>query len=134
MTIKVSDERGMPMPANLSISVVDDQLLTFADDKSSNILSWMLMESDIKGTVEEPNFYFDKSEEKADLALNYLLMTAGWRRFTWEEIRQGKKQRIAYNNEKAILSGIVKSSFDNKPLEGVEVALGNDLKTCILQA
>ena len=129
MTIKVSDERGMPMPANLSISVVDDQLLTFADDKSSNILSWMLMESDIKGTVEEPNFYFDKSEEKADLALDYLLMTAGWRRFTWEEIRQGKKQRIAYNNEKAILSGIVKSSFDNKPLEGVEVALGNDLKT-----
>ncbi len=128
MTIKVSDERGMPMPANLSISVVDDQLLSFADDKSSNILSWMLMESDIKGTVEEPNFYFDESEEKADLALDYLLMTAGWRRFTWEEIRQGKKQTITYNNEKAILSGTVKSSFDHKPLAGVEITLGNNLK------
>ncbi|MGL4363897.1 MAG: MG2 domain-containing protein, partial [Bacteroidales bacterium] len=65
MTINVKDERGMPMPAQLSLSVVNDQLLSFADDKSSNILSWLLVESDLKGKVEEPNFYFDKKEAKA---------------------------------------------------------------------
>jgi len=39
MTISVKDERGMPMPANLSMAVVNDQFLTFADDKTGNILS-----------------------------------------------------------------------------------------------
>ena len=129
MTIKVSDERGMPMPANLSISVVDDQLLTFADDKSSNILSWMLMEADLRGTIYEPNFYFDKTEEKADLALDYLLMTAGWRRFTWTEIKENKQKRITYKNEKTELSGIIRSAADKQPLENVQVKMSNGLST-----
>jgi hypothetical protein len=39
MTVKVTDERGMPMPAQLSLAVVNDQMLSFADDKSGTILS-----------------------------------------------------------------------------------------------
>ena len=69
------------MPANLSISVVNDQLLSFANDKSGNILSQLLLQQDIKEKIEEPAFFFDKKEEKADKALDYLLMTSGWRRF-----------------------------------------------------
>ena len=124
MTIKVSDERGMPMPANLSVSVVDDQLLAFADDKSSNILSWMLMEADIKRKVEEPNFYFDKKEPKADLALNYLLMTSGWRRFIWKDIRENKKPVISHHNEKAEIGGTIFAAHTSKPLKGVTITLG----------
>ena len=43
MIVRVKDERGMPMPAQLSLAVSDDQLLTFADDKSGNILSQLLL-------------------------------------------------------------------------------------------
>lgn len=88
MTIKVKDERGMPMPGDFSLSVVDDKLLTFADDKQGHILSHMLLESDLKGEIIEPNFYFDKKEKKAAQALDYLMMTQGWRRFNWQEIQQ----------------------------------------------
>ena len=105
MTVKVTDERGMPMPANLSLAVADDQLLSFADDKSSNILSWLLMESDIKDKVEEPNFYFDPKEEKADQALDFLLMTSGWRRFTWEQIEDQKLPDWAYQGESKDIEG-----------------------------
>ncbi len=125
MTIKVSDERGMPMPANLSVAVVDDQLLSFADDKSSNILSWMLMEADIKRKVEEPNFYFDKKEEKAHLALDYLLMTSGWRRFIWKQIREGTKPTIRQYGEKAIIAGKITDPQTGKPMAKVEVKLEN---------
>lgn len=129
MTIKVTDERGMPMPANLSVAVVDDQLLAFADDKSSNILSWMLMEADIRGKVEDPNFYFDPKEEKADQALDYLLMTAGWRRFVWKDIREGKTPPIAHANEQAMIKGLVLDVYSRKPIANTKVMLNNEFQT-----
>ncbi|HTK82137.1 MAG TPA: MG2 domain-containing protein, partial [Bacteroidota bacterium] len=36
LTILATDERGVPAPANLSLAVVDDKLLSFADDRSGN--------------------------------------------------------------------------------------------------
>jgi len=107
LTIRISDENGMPIPAHLSLSVVDDQLLSFADDKSSNILSHMLVEADIKGKVEEPKFYFDANEPKADQALDYLLMTSGWRRFTWKQISGNQYPNIQYQGERAVIAGTV---------------------------
>ncbi|MEM7105001.1 MAG: MG2 domain-containing protein [Bacteroidota bacterium] len=106
LKVKVKDERGMPMPADLSLAVADDQLLSFADDKSSNILSWMLMEADLADEVYEPNFYFKEDEEKAELALDYLLMTNGWRRYTWKQIKEDEPvANIA--GERAVIGGVV---------------------------
>lgn len=127
LTVKVKDERGMPMPANLSLSVVNDQLLSFADDKSSNILSWMLVEGELKGKVEEPNFYFDEKEplEKRTVALDYLLMTAGWRRYTWKEILSDQARIVTHQAEKAVIAGTIWNSNENKPLKGAKVFSDN---------
>ncbi len=127
MTIEVSDQRGVPMPADLSLAVADDQLLTFADDKSSNILSWLLMEADLAGEVEEPNFYFDAAEEKAELALDYLLMTSGWRRFTWEQVRNDLPI-AGYPNEANVISGVVLGK-ENEPLQNAIIKIeGKDIQ------
>lgn len=107
MDIEVTDERGLPMPANLSLAVVDDKLLSFADDKSSNILSSLLLENDLKTKIEEPQFYFNDKEAKADEALDYLLMTDGWRRFTWEKVMAEDFPAIQFEGEKAIIKGKV---------------------------
>lgn len=107
MNIEVTDERGLPMPANLSMAVVDDKLLSFADDKSSNILSSLLLENDLKTKIEEPQFYFNDKETKADEALDYLLMTDGWRRFTWEKVMAEDFPAIQFEGEKAIIKGKV---------------------------
>ena len=121
MTINVTDENEKPTAADLSLSVVDDQLLAFADDKSSNIMSWLLVESDIREKVEEPNFYFDPKEEKADKALDYLLMTAGWRRYSWDRINQGYLPVTPYKNEAAQVWGFVYDNHNYKPLENATV-------------
>jgi hypothetical protein len=105
LDISVTDERGVPMPANLSLSVVDDKLLSFADDKSSTILSHLLVEADLKGKVIEPRFYFDKKEEKAAQARDLLMLTHGWRKFTWQQI-QKPSIFLNYVAEKSILAGI----------------------------
>lgn len=125
MTLLVRDERGLPMPANLALSVVNDQLLSFADDKSGNILSELLLQQDLREKVEEPAFYFNKKEEKADEALDYLLMTSGWRRFTWEKIMGDELPAITCQGEKAIVAGMIMDAGTGKAIANAKIKVGN---------
>lgn len=72
------EDRFLP---NLSVAVVDDKRWTFADDKQDHILSWLLMNSELKGKVEEPQFYFKKEEPRAIPALDLVMLTHGYRYF-----------------------------------------------------
>ncbi len=109
VTVRTTDENGIPVPAILSMNVLNDQLLNFADDKSGNILSAMLLEKDLKQKVDEPNFYFDKTEAKSAEALDYLMLTSGWRRFTWKQILKNEQPLITHNGEKA---NVVITTYD----------------------
>lgn len=123
MTITAADETGMRMPGNFSLAVSDDQLLSFADDKSSTILSHMMVESDLKGKIEEPRFYFDPKQEKADRALDLLMMTRGWRRFTWRQMIEDEIPAITNSPEKAIIAGFVMDQSTNKGVPGTLVRI-----------
>lgn len=87
--VQAVDERGLPVPnAALAVRVVDDQNLAFADDKQSTLASWLLAEADLRGAVKEPRWYFDPEHQKeAPAALDLVLLTHGWRRFTWEKVQ-----------------------------------------------
>ncbi|WNJ16650.1 MG2 domain-containing protein [Pontibacter sp. G13] len=113
MTVSVSDYLGRPLPAQLSVAVTDDQILTFADDKSHNILSWLLMGADLRGDIQEPYFYFDKTEEKAVPARDLVMLTHGWRRFTWEEITADHLPGIKQIAEQREVSGLVLDAQGN---------------------
>ncbi|MDB5283900.1 MAG: large extracellular alpha-helical protein, partial [Bacteroidota bacterium] len=126
MNIKVTDEKGLPMPGNFSLAVVDDNLLSFADDKQGNILSKILLEPDLKEKVEEPNFYFDTKEPKADKALDLLMMTSGWRRYTWKQVINEEFILPKYQGEKAEITGVVYDGNTRKPLAGAVVKLQQD--------
>ncbi len=88
LRVQALDERGLPVPnAALAVRVIDDQNLAFADDKQSTLASWLLAEADLHGTVHEPRWYFEPEHAKeAPAALDLVLLTHGWRRFTWETL------------------------------------------------
>lgn len=70
---------------NFSISVTDpDQVKDFPDQ--DNILSDLLLTSDIKGYVYHPGWYFRNKDTTTLQALDLVMMTNGWRRFAWEKI------------------------------------------------
>ncbi|MEM0998639.1 MAG: MG2 domain-containing protein [Bacteroidota bacterium] len=121
MTVKVTDERGMPMPAHLSLSVVNDQLLSFADDKEGHIVSKLLLEPDLNEKVEEPKFYFDQEEEKSLAALDYLMLTSGWRRFKWEEVLTDRLPTLVHQGERALIVGFVKDAYNGQPIANATV-------------
>ncbi|MBP6731051.1 MAG: hypothetical protein KA149_03275 [Chitinophagales bacterium] len=131
MNIRVTDENGLPVQGNFSLSVVDDNLLSFADDKQGTILSKILLEPDLKEKVEEPDFYFNKKEAKADKALDLLMLTSGWRKYAWKQINDEDLPEVKFASEKAVFSGIVYDGYNGKPLPGTELKLTASGKTAI---
>lgn len=136
LTLTVTDENNKPVAGNFALSVVDDKLLSFADDKQGHILSAVLLESDLQGTIEEPNFYFDNENDPKRLkpeidrqkALDNLLLTQGWRRFAWKDITNATKPAYSYRKERALVKGQVLDMY-SKPLANVRVeATSNTLK------
>lgn len=122
--IQTTDDEGNPIPAHLSLAVVDDQVISFADDKQDNLLTAMLLSSEVKGPIQEPSFYLDPEEPRAPQALDYLLLTQGWRRFTWTDvIAQTPPAPIVYLPEKiTTVTGWLVDDEGN-PLEGEVILL-----------
>ncbi|GAA4830321.1 MG2 domain-containing protein [Algivirga pacifica] len=117
LELKTTNQKGRPVSANVAVAVVDDKILSVADDQQHTILSWLLVGSDLKGSIEEPAFYFDPEEEKAAEALDYLMLTHGWRRFTWEELNESDLT-YQYSPEKEnVIAGQVINTRSNKPLK-----------------
>lgn len=97
--IETTDAAGKPVSAELALSVVDDTVLSYADDKTTaNLLARVLLESDLPGKIEEPNVFFDPKEEKGAFSMELLMGTRGYRRFEWKpvlEVEPDAKKRAA---------------------------------------
>ena len=117
LRIRTTDRDSIPVAANLSLAVVNDQLYTMADDKQHNMLSWMLLGSEIKGKIEKPNFYFDPEEPKAEKAIDYLLLTQGWRRYNWDDLLKMNYNVLFPAERIGCISGIVKEKSTGMPLK-----------------
>ncbi|MBQ0023709.1 MAG: hypothetical protein KBT29_10790, partial [Prevotellaceae bacterium] len=53
---------------------------------NATMLSEMLLSSEIKGFVEDPEWFFEANDNEHNRALDLLMMTQGWRRFDWQEM------------------------------------------------
>lgn len=108
--LHTTDELKRPVASNFSLSVVDDKLWNLADDKQDHILSWLLMSSELKGKIEEPQFYFKKEEKKALPALDLVMLTHGYRYFEYIDSVE-KRQTVQYLPDITnMLSGVVVNS------------------------
>lgn len=107
LTIKTTDDKGVPLPSNLSLSVMDDKLWSYADDKQDHILSWLLMSSELSGKIEEPLFYFKEEEPKSAPALDLVMLTHGYRYFDYiPELKEGPSLKYL-PDDGYVLSGTV---------------------------
>lgn len=74
-------EGGKP-GATVSVSVCDATHSEYLYD-NGNILTEMLLSSEIRGFVENPGYFFEKDDDEHRRALDLLLMIQGWRRYDW---------------------------------------------------
>jgi len=119
--LDANDSKGKPI-VNGSFSIaVTDANAVLLDPGNDNIMSNLLLTSDIKGFIEKPGLYFDPDFKNADDALDLLLMTQAWKRFDISDALKGEIKQASHPIEKGYeISGQV-SAGKNKPLKGVQV-------------
>jgi len=114
--LRLSDGKEMDANSwsNLSMAVVDE----FASNKegpSMNILSWLLIDSELKGHIESPLDYFSDDDKITSSAkLELLMLTQGWSRYVWNHPEESLAC-IAEDKEGFALSGEVHKVLGNKP-------------------
>ena len=102
---------------NLSLSVTDLYVNPNSVNASS-IKSYFLLESDLKGSIENPGYYFEKEDATRRQVLDLLLVTQGWRRFVWQDILKSKAPALDHPIENSLtISGVVtKKDKKNQPV------------------
>ena len=89
LCLEVTDEQGQPVPAVLGVAVVDDALLSLADDDTPGMTTHFLLTTEVEDPedLEDADFYLS-DEPDAAAALDLLLGTQGWRRFTEKTLEE----------------------------------------------
>lgn len=118
-TIHLQDNQSQPIKGSFAISVTDDKEIL--PDTSSNILSHILLSSELRGRIDNPAFYFKKEHiQAADL----LMMTHGWNRYDIPKAMRGEYDFLRIPNEESqSLAGTVKGGLLSKPYEGGKVMI-----------
>src|SRR5690606_38999594 len=85
LKIDVKNLLGISVPSSLSLSVTDAGMIK-PDNNRENIRTYLLLNSDLRGEVKSPNYFFTEGDEvKKNAQLDLVMMTHGWRRFDWLE-------------------------------------------------
>ena len=85
LQIAAKDSEGNPVEGTFSVSITDRKRIQ-PDSLADNILSNLLLTSDLKGYVEDPAFYFLNQDARTLRSIDYLMMTHGWRRHKMENV------------------------------------------------
>lgn len=78
-----------------SVSITDNYFVKL-DSLSDNIISYLLLSSDLKGNIENPGAYFLNDKISALQKLDLLMMTQGWRRYNTSDILKGNFKKPEY--------------------------------------
>lgn len=105
-----------------SASVIDLGKVKFPERAEAHILSSLLLSNDLKGYIENPNYYFNQEGNVKSVDLDYLMLTQGWRNIEWESV--GLEVLPKFKPEKSLkISGYTKKIGRSKPEPNAKVQL-----------
>ena len=127
--IMVTDSEGQPLTGSFSVSVTSDREVT--PDSTTNILTHLLLTSDLRGYITYPAYYFQNNNAAA-FALDLLMQTQGWRRYNTADLAQGRFAKPTFPIEiGAEISGTVKNLLTGKPVNDIEISIAALSDSCV---
>lgn len=118
LQISAKDDTGMPVNGSFSMSITDHKSIR-QDSLSDNILSNLLLTSDLKGHIENPGYYFLDQDARTLRALDFLMLTHGWRRHQLKNVLQPPSLNFPnYIEQGQVISGRIKGFFGNNVKKG----------------
>ncbi|ANW96050.1 hypothetical protein AXE80_07065 [Wenyingzhuangia fucanilytica] len=113
INIITEDEDVNGIQCNLSVLVINKEQLGKENSLRSNILSYFLLNSELKGSIEKPNEYFNPKNKRRKHDLDALLLTQGWSNYKYENT--AFTNNFKYLQEKGLtISGRIKNQWFSK--------------------
>jgi len=122
ITLSASIKNNTKAFADVSLSVFKNDSLQ--QIKPIDIQSYLWLTSELKGSIESPEYYFNNNPS-VDIALDNLLLTHGWSRFSWTEVLESSAKDFHFIPEYRghIITGKVIEAGTSKPNQRVPVYL-----------
>ena len=130
--ITAMDAQQRPVRAALSMAVAEEAAAVAEGGAAdagetaaaqSNIVSYFMLESELRGRIEAAGEYFDKYNSHRLEQMDLLLRTQGWNSFLWRRLAD-TSIRISYLPEAGLtVAGRVRETFVNKPLANMNITL-----------
>lgn len=90
----------------------------------TNLRTQLMLQSELRGRIENPSYYFISNDREAERKLDLLMMVNGWSRYNLPDAIQGKYEEpkipLEIGQE---ISGQVRSRWKNKPMEDVLISV-----------
>ena len=77
-----------PLPSSISLMAVNKDYFERTNLTHGNIVSYFMLESDIRGEIEDPAYYFKHEDHLKDL--DYLMLTQGWSNYKYDKPKEPK--------------------------------------------
>ncbi|MBO7470875.1 MAG: hypothetical protein J6T78_03315 [Bacteroidaceae bacterium] len=119
---KVSMDITSTPYTSLSFSAMDAN--SVVNGRRGDIKTWMLLGSDIRGYIANPEYYFESDDAEHRKAADLLMLIQGWRRYDWDAMNGNKEQKSLqpYESKLAIDGTIKAKKGTNADVAGVTVS------------
>lgn len=120
VTFAIRDSAGKPVEGDFSVSITDRRTVRY-DTLADNIVSNLLLTSDLKGYIEDPAYYFTTETPQLAYERDLLMQTHGWSRFSTGNLgRLPEVQKFHRPEHEQFLSGTVQKP-NGKPVPNANV-------------
>ncbi|RFZ83350.1 TonB-dependent receptor [Mucilaginibacter terrenus] len=112
-----------PSVGSFSVAAIDGSKAGSDAEMGRNILSDLLLSTDVSGYVEQPGYYFNNVNGDTRANLDILMLTQGYRRFAWKDfLTESESVTAGVPENGLVISGYVKAK-DGKPFSNEKVTL-----------
>jgi hypothetical protein len=96
----VKNNADEPVSGNFSVSVTDGE--AFEESIGQNIYSALLLSPELKGDVYNPGYYFENESDTLAQQLDLVMLTNGWRHFSWQKILDNEPFPLRFPVERSM--------------------------------
>ena len=123
MHFQFADFKGKPVETTFS-AAIHDQASTSANPYRDNVLTNLLLSSEVKGYIDNPGYYFESDDATRAQALDLLLLTQGWCRYSWKQMAGVTPLNVKQPIEKAlVIEGTVSYILTKQKNENVDISM-----------
>jgi len=118
--LKAHNKADSAVVGHFSVSVTDESKVPLDENNETTLFSTILLSSELKGYIEEPNYYFTNINDEKLKNLDLVMLTHGYRHFAWKQVVEGATSMPKYLAESGIsINGTALNLFGNPLPKGV---------------